>query len=144
MKQCPGGSNPLETRVRFQTCQRRHARTSIASRKSPTCRSRTCRSAPRGIRSSASREGRMRYSLGVVFLSTILAAPQFDAVQPELFAAGNTLANAWADFDNDGDLDLFVGINGAPNRLYQNDGGTFRDVAVDVGVADARATRAAA
>ena len=86
----------------------------------------------------------MRYSLGVVFLSTIVIAPQFEAVQTELFAAGNTLANAWADFDNDGDLDLFVGFNGAPNRLYQNDGGTFRDVAADAGVADARATRAAA
>ena len=86
----------------------------------------------------------MRYSLGVVFLSTIVIAPQFEAVQTELFAAGNTLTNAWADFDNDGDLDLFVGFNGAPNRLYQNDGGTFRDVAADAGVADARATRAAA
>jgi imidazolonepropionase-like amidohydrolase len=71
-------------------------------------------------------------------------APYFEQVQPEVFGAGNTLANAFADFDKDGDLDLFVGFNGEPNRLYRNDKGTFTDVGATVGVADARATRASA
>ena len=70
--------------------------------------------------------------------------PTFSAVQPELFAAGGALSNAFADIDNDGDLDLFVGFGGTPNRLYENSRGVFRDVAIIAGVADARATRAAA
>ena len=44
----------------------------------------------------------------------------------------------------DGDPDLFVGFNGAPNRLYRNDAGVFTDVAAAAGVADARPARAAA
>src|SRR6185436_8687015 len=51
---------------------------------------------------------------------------------------------AAADYDGDGDLDLFVGFNGTPNRLYRNDKGVFTDVAAAAGVGDARATRAAA
>ncbi|MEW5917702.1 MAG: FG-GAP-like repeat-containing protein, partial [Gemmatimonadota bacterium] len=70
--------------------------------------------------------------------------PTFVATQPELFAAGANLTNAWADYDADGDLDLYVGFNGAANRLYRNDRGTFSDVAASLGVADARATRSAA
>lgn len=70
--------------------------------------------------------------------------PYFEQLQPELFGAGMTLANAFADFDVDGDLDLFMSFNGEPNRLYRNDGSGFTDVARAAGVADARATRAAA
>ena len=70
--------------------------------------------------------------------------PSFEPVQRDLFRAGTTLTNAFADIDGDADPDLFVGFNGTPNRLYRNDGGTFTDVAATAGVADARATRAAA
>jgi len=76
---------------------------------------------------------------------TIIAAPPvFESVQPDLFSTPAAFVNAWADYDNDGDLDLFVGFNGTPNRLYRNDKGVFTDVAQQVGLADARATRAAA
>jgi hypothetical protein len=72
------------------------------------------------------------------------APPGFEPVQPELFSTGGTLANAFADYDGDRDLDLFVGFNGAPNRLYRNDAGVFVDAAAAAGVNDGRATRGAA
>ncbi len=74
------------------------------------------------------------------------AAPftAFQRVQPELFSAPGAQPNAWADFDNDGDLDLFVGMRGDANRLYRNDAGVFTDVAAEVGLADEEETRAAA
>ena len=54
------------------------------------------------------------------------------------------MPNAWADFDNDGDLDEFVGFRGRPNRLYRQDYGRFEDVAAAVGLADNVETRVAA
>lgn len=81
----------------------------------------------------------------VVWILLASAAPvMFEPVQPALFGTGGTLTNAWADYDGDGDLDLVVGFNGEPNRLYANDGGVFRDMASAAGVADARPTRATA
>jgi hypothetical protein len=68
----------------------------------------------------------------------------FELVQPELFGAAGGQPNAWADVDSDGDLDLFVGFRGRPNRLYRQTGGRFEDVAARVGLADAVETRAAA
>ena len=80
----------------------------------------------------------------VAFLTLFIPAiPQFEAIQPSLLSGGNTFVNAWADFDKDGDLDLYVGFNGTPNRLYRNDAGTLTDVGAAVGLADARAVRAA-
>ncbi|MDE2677782.1 MAG: VCBS repeat-containing protein [Gemmatimonadota bacterium] len=70
--------------------------------------------------------------------------PAFERVQPDLFAAPGAQPNAWADFDSDGDLDLFVGMRYSDNRLYRNDGGTFVDVAPALGLADPEDTRAAA
>ena len=49
----------------------------------------------------------------------------------------NALGATWADYDNDGFLDLYVVTNSAakPNRLFHNNGdGTFTDVASTVGV----------
>jgi hypothetical protein len=74
----------------------------------------------------------------------LLEPPRFTSVQPDLLGAGANLVNAWADYDGDGDVDLFVGFNGTANRLYRNDAGTLVEVAAAAGVADARATRAGA
>src|ERR1700730_11332959 len=71
-------------------------------------------------------------------------APAFELVQAELFSAAGCMPNAWADFENDGDLDEFVGFRGRPNRLYRQDHGRFEDVAAAVGLADEVETRAAA
>ena len=62
-------------------------------------------------------------------------SPRFEARQTDLLSAGGTLVNAAADYDGDGDVDLFVGFNGAANRLYRNDRGVFTDVAAAAGVA---------
>jgi hypothetical protein len=88
----------------------------------------------------------MRTLFLVLLLGPLLLADSFpfDEVQPELFARGGALANAWADYDRDGDLDLFVGFGGEVNRLYRNDAGVFVELAATAGVAEARATRAAA
>ena len=51
-----------------------------------------------------------------------------------------TQTGAWSDYDNDGDLDLFVGNEHSPNlnapcQLFRNNGnGTFTDVAAKAGV----------
>jgi FG-GAP-like repeat/ASPIC and UnbV len=70
--------------------------------------------------------------------------PAFTPLQPELLGLGTSFTNAVADYDGDGDLDLFVGFGGVANRLYRNDAGTLTDVGVPSGVAIPRATRSAA
>jgi imidazolonepropionase-like amidohydrolase len=72
------------------------------------------------------------------------ASPEFVTGAPATKSDAVSFTNAAADMDGDGDLDVFVGMNGAPNRLYRNEGGTFVDVGAAVGVADRRPTRAAA
>jgi len=71
------------------------------------------------------------------------APPQFEPARA-LAPAGVTLTNALADYDRDGDADLFVGFNGLPNQLYRNDGDAMVEVGATLGIADARPTRAAA
>lgn len=72
-------------------------------------------------------------------------AANFELIQGDLFGVSGGQPNCWADFDNDGDLDLFVGMKGnVPNRLYRNDAGIFKEVAAEVGIADTLDTRAAA
>lgn len=58
----------------------------------------------------------------------------FTPVQPDLFAAPGAQSNAWADYDNDGDLDLLVTFRNAPTRLYQNTDGIFADVGAAMGL----------
>ena len=56
---------------------------------------------------------------------------------------------AWGDYDNDGDLDLYVGNESsrslvAPSQLFRNNGdGTFTDVAASAGVLNHRYAKAA-
>ena len=46
-----------------------------------------------------------------------------------------TQTAAWSDYDNDGDLDLFVGNEHFPSQLFRNEGdGTFEDIAHEAGV----------
>jgi hypothetical protein len=88
----------------------------------------------------------VRLSILTALASAVVAGQggRFEPIQPDLFGAGANFTNAFADVDGDGDLDLFVGFDGTPNRLYRNDRGAFANVAAEAGVADARATRAAA
>jgi len=48
----------------------------------------------------------------------------------------HSLACAWEDYDNDGDQDLYVANDYGQNCLYQNDGGHFRNVALEANVVD--------
>ncbi|RMH15072.1 MAG: VCBS repeat-containing protein [Acidobacteria bacterium] len=55
-----------------------------------------------------------------------------------------SFAAAWEDYDNDGDLDLYVANDFGRNNLYENDGGRFTDVAARAGVEDVAAGMSAA
>lgn len=45
-------------------------------------------------------------------------------------------AASWEDYDQDGDVDLYVANDFGRNNLYQNEGDRFRDVAKEAGVED--------
>ena len=62
-----------------------------------------------------------------------------DVTQQTGLDANNTrfsMAATWEDFDNDGDLDLYVANDFGRNNLYRNDGGYFTDIAMLAGVED--------
>ena len=46
------------------------------------------------------------------------------------------MASSWEDYDNDGDVDLYVANDFGRNNLYRNDGGRFVDVAAMAGAED--------
>ncbi len=48
-------------------------------------------------------------------------------------------AASWEDYDNDGDLDLYIANDFGRNNLFRNDGGQFKDVAKEAGVEDVSA-----
>ena len=59
--------------------------------------------------------------------------------------ATSTQTAAWADIDNDGWLDLFVGNENRPSQLFRNTGkGTFDDIAPAAGVARTAFTKGVA
>lgn len=50
------------------------------------------------------------------------------SLSPTLQMAGTgSVAQAWADFDNDGNTDLLIGTNGTPDRLFRNENGSLVD-----------------
>ncbi len=55
-----------------------------------------------------------------------------------------TQTASWADFDHDGDLDLYVGHEGFPSQLFQNDAGRFKDIAPAAGVVNGLPTKGVA
>lgn len=61
-------------------------------------------------------------------------APTFESVQPELLGVVGSLSNAWADFDNDGDMDLGVSLKSGELRLYRNDSGVLASVGAQMGL----------
>ena len=70
--------------------------------------------------------------VGVALLLTAASPvrePAFAPVQRDLLAMPGSLSNAWADFDNDGDLDLGVTLKSGEIRLYRNE----RAVLISVG-----------
>lgn len=50
-----------------------------------------------------------------------------------------SFAAAWEDYDNDGDVDLYVANDYGRNNLYRNDAGTFTDLAAEFKVEDVSA-----
>ena len=48
----------------------------------------------------------------------------------------HSFASSWADYDEDGDVDLYVANDYGRNNLYRNVGGHFEDVAAEAGVED--------
>jgi hypothetical protein len=60
----------------------------------------------------------------------------FSRVLSHVFnAAFDSNFGCWADYDNDGDPDLFLGVTSGSGRFYRNDGGgQFTDVSSSLGV----------
>ncbi|MEM7350036.1 MAG: VCBS repeat-containing protein [Acidobacteriota bacterium] len=85
-----------------------------------------------GVRSA---EGRTTLAPGPFFrdVTTQVLPPGFDQIGSQIYTDGGP---ALADFDDDGDVDLFVPRLHASARLYENDGrGHFEDVTAARGLA---------
>lgn len=56
-----------------------------------------------------------------------------------LYDAGASYSCAWFDYDNDGDIDLYIAKGQtSTDKLYRNDNGSFTDVTTQAGIADTR------
>jgi hypothetical protein len=79
-------------------------------------------------------------------LDLVAQAPPlgFEPASPSLLATNAFVVNAWADYDRDADLDLFVGSGTGLSRFYRNDRGTLTDIAAAVRIWFTRGVRAAA
>lgn len=53
-----------------------------------------------------------------------------------------TQSASWADFDRDGDLDLYVGNEAYPCQLFENKGGKFTEITKQAGVVNGGPTKA--
>ncbi len=74
--------------------------------------------------------------LAVTFpaIASAAEAVNFEIVQPDVLAVTDALSSAWADYDNDGDLDLAVAFEYGILKLFQNTGGVFTDVSAKAGL----------
>lgn len=83
-------------------------------------------------------------ALVALLITPLFAAPIFaDVTFTDVTPAGMALTDdlteslAWGDYDDDGDPDLYLTVDGT-NRLYRNDGGgSFADVTTAAGVGNA-------
>ena len=125
--------------------QRHVRRTSPRSSASPTS---TTRAPPRGATSTAtatsisSSASRARPSIPSKLYRNDGAGKPFTDVAKALGldAPGETRQSSLIDYDNDGDLDFFVGLRDAPNMLFRNDGKKFTSVGKEMGIDDPRRT----
>lgn len=81
----------------------------------------------------------IKLKLGLILFQLLLSsifvnAQDFSAVNPETFKDNMALSNAWADYDNDGDVDLAISFKGGDVRLYQNNDGQFINVGPGLGL----------
>ncbi len=64
----------------------------------------------------------------------IPGGPTFTPIQLDLFSKPASFSNAWADFDQDGHLDLAVSTGSGEIRLFRNDGQKFVSVGAAMGL----------
>ncbi len=77
----------------------------------------------------------------ILFRNDITAGEwEFSDVTDEVNLSENnhrySYAAVFEDYDDDGDMDLYVANDFGRNNLYRNDGGRFKDVAAEAGVED--------